>query len=122
MRKYNSLRFIAISYQVIAYIMLILGGIIAIVSYPVWSLSAYSILMVLGFAIFILSAFICLLALAQSIMLMINLADDVSVNANNTFVIAQHLEKSLKSQQAIIELLSKERGNSSSPKIDPNEL
>ena len=53
---------------------------------------------------------------------MINLSDDVSVTANNTFVVVQHLEKSLKSQQVIIEILSKEHGNSSLPKIDTNEL
>ena len=122
MRKYNSLRFIATSYQVIAYIMLTLGIVMGIVTYPVWSLYAYSLLIVLGVIIFVLSLFVCLLAFAQSIFLMINLSDDVSVTANNTFVVVQHLEKSLKSQQVIIEILSKEHGNSSLPKIDTNEL
>ena len=102
--------------------MLTLGIVMGIVTYPVWSLYAYSLLIVLGVIIFVLSLFVCLLAFAQSIFLMINLSDDVSVTANNTFVVVQHLEKSLKSQQVIIEILSKEHGNSSLPKIDTNEL
>lgn len=122
MRNYNALKIIATTYQIIAYLMIALCVIAILVIVPVMPSSEYSIPFLLGILFFFSCLFICFLAFSQSITLMIDMASDLSLNTNNTFIMAKHLEKSLQNQQAIIELLSKEYGGSSSPKINPDEL
>lgn len=90
MRTYKSLRAVAQIIKVLAYTALIIGLLIA----GTFTLSQvgnnlYGLLFGIGQVLLVLLVFVFLLACAEFIMLGINVANDVSIIASNSYFIAQ---------------------------------
>ncbi|RYD51399.1 MAG: hypothetical protein EOP52_10420 [Sphingobacteriales bacterium] len=90
MTQYKSLRTVARLFKVLAYTSLVIGLLIT----GVFTLSQvggnlYGLLYGIGQLLIVLLAFLFLLAFSEFIMLGINVANDVSITADNSYVIAR---------------------------------
>lgn len=133
MRNYYSLRLAATVYKVIAWVLLVLGTLVIIISSPVWLSMPYSAFYLIGWILLTGLSFMGFMYIAQSIMLMVNVANDVETMTNNSYVLAEKVEKqrvqyekqSLENQQKIIALLfSLQQGGNTNikPHINPDDI
>lgn len=133
MKSYSSLKIVATFYQVIAYVIL-LSGLLSMVGLSSFFLNyPNGIAVGIGLMLVVIIAFVGVLAISQSIMLMVNVADDVEDMRGNIHIVAQNSEqqrthyemKNLENQQKIIDLLSKDKSEKTSTQtktIDTNDL
>lgn len=131
MKSYNSLRIVATVFQVIAWFNLVVGFLAIILLWEWWTNHPNGVYFVIALSFLSVVYFIFFLAIAQSIMLMVNVAKDVETITNNSYVLAEQAEKqrlqyekqSLENQQKIIALLSSlPQGGSIKPHINPDDI
>jgi|GEM_PF-4135978 len=130
MKSYNSLRIVATVFQVIAWLNLIAGMLTILLLWQWWTDHPNGVYFVIALSFLSVVYFIFFLAIAQSIMLMVNVAKDVETITNNSYVLAeqqrvQYEKQSLENQQKIIALLSslQQGGNATTkPHINPDDI
>lgn len=108
MRNYYSLRLGATIYKILAWGVLCLEVFVIIASISNDLAKPYSALILAGSIILTFLLFMGFMFLAQSIMLMVNVANDVETITSNSLESqsVEYQKQSLKNQQEIIKLLS----------------
>lgn len=134
MRDYNALKLIATLNKIAGYVFLFLGLIVIIITLKMKESIPFQIKYpIIGVTILIsFILFVWSMATAQSILLMIDLANDLKSTMKNTYFNAKNAEKTseeyerktLLHQQQIAESLSKLVGNENSnfPKINLDDI